>query len=79
MTGNEADKTIQYDFSFNGVMSFDWKYHKWTTIFNVEDYGENVTFSAECSLKIKLIEAFFNASFAPMNLQKHLEIHVNSF
>lgn len=79
MTGNEKDNTIQYDFTFTGVMSFDWKYHKWTYINNLEDYGENITFKAECSLKIALIEGFFNASFAPVNLQKHLEVHVSSF
>jgi len=68
MTGNATDNTITYDFTFEGIMSFDWKYHKWTFINNIEDYGEKVTFRAECSLTIKFIEAFFNASFAPVNL-----------
>jgi len=49
-------------------MSFDWSYHKWTYIYNVEDFGEKVMLQAKCSLKIKFVEGYFNASFAPVNL-----------
>jgi len=68
MTGNDTENSIQYDFTFDAVMSFDWSYHKWTYIYNVEDFGEKVMLQAKCSLKIKFVEGYFNASFAPVNL-----------
>lgn len=70
---------VSYDFSFEGIMSFDWKYHKWTYINNLEGTGEKVIFQANCFLKIKFIEANFNANFSDINLQKHVEIHLSDF
>lgn len=60
-------------------MSFDWKYHKWTVINNIEGTGEVVIFQAACILKVKFVEGFFNATFAPYTLQKHVEVHVVNF
>ena len=66
-----ADKEnliLEYDFTMNTQLKFDWKWHKWTVIHNREGKGEEVKFNTDLTIKIQFVPEFFNAPWAPVNL-----------